>query len=183
MCFFILIYIYICITICDYVDIYIYTYVNHNYINIDNHSIINIDINNMYSNKTSDGPTPDTGAYRYVYMYTSIYLSLYIYIYIYIHIYIYIYIYICIRESRMLAPARPRMQAAGVQCLKLQIAVAFPNPQTRTFPGTQLSMRPYLVSSVSQVIPLKCTHVCTPLRPRWLCRSAHKLQAVVGVPS
>ena len=29
-----------------------------------------------------------------------------------------------IRESRRSAPARPRMQAAGLQCLKLQIAIA-----------------------------------------------------------
>ena len=40
-------------------------------------------------------------------------------------------------ESRILAPGRPRLQAAGWQCLKLQIAVAFPNPQTRVFPGTE----------------------------------------------
>ena len=41
-----------------------------------------------------------------------------------------------IRECRVLAPVRPRMQASGLQCLKLQIAVAFPDPQPRTFPGT-----------------------------------------------
>ena len=46
-----------------------------------------------------------------------------------------------IRESRILAPVRPRMQAAGLQCLMLQIAVAFPNPQTRTFPGTEFSQK------------------------------------------
>ena len=33
----------------------------------------------------------------------------------------------------MLAEVRPRMQAAGLQCLKLQIAVAFP--------GTELSRK------------------------------------------
>ena len=43
-----------------------------------------------------------------------------------------------IRECRILAPVRPRMQAAGLQCLKLQIAVASPDPQTRAFPGTEL---------------------------------------------
>ena len=46
-----------------------------------------------------------------------------------------------IRESRMLAPVRPRKQAAGLQCLKLQIAVASPDPQTRVFPSTQLSWK------------------------------------------
>ena len=40
-----------------------------------------------------------------------------------------------IRESRMSAPVRPRMQAAGLQCLKLQIAAASPDPQTHAFPG------------------------------------------------
>ena len=40
------------------------------------------------------------------------------------------------REGRMLAPVRPRLQAAGLQCLKLQIALAFPNPHNRSFPGT-----------------------------------------------
>ena len=33
----------------------------------------------------------------------------------------------------------PRMQAAGLQCLQLQMAVASPDPQTRAFPGTQVS--------------------------------------------
>ena len=42
-----------------------------------------------------------------------------------------------IRVSRILAPVRPRTQAAGLQCLKPQIAVASTDPQTRTFPGTQ----------------------------------------------
>ena len=42
-----------------------------------------------------------------------------------------------IREICMLAPMRPRIQAAGLQCLKLQIAVTSPDPQTRAFPGTQ----------------------------------------------
>ena len=46
-----------------------------------------------------------------------------------------------IRESRISAPVRPRMQAAGLQCLKLQIAVAFPDPQTRAFRGTQVSRK------------------------------------------
>ena len=46
-----------------------------------------------------------------------------------------------IRESRILAPVRPRMQAAGLRCLKLQIAVASPDPQTCTFPGKELSRR------------------------------------------
>ena len=44
-----------------------------------------------------------------------------------------------IRISWILALARPRMQAAGLQCLKLQVAVASPGPQTRAFPGTELS--------------------------------------------
>ena len=44
-----------------------------------------------------------------------------------------------IRENRILAPVRPRMQAAGLQFQKLQIAVAFPNPQNRVFPGTEFS--------------------------------------------
>ena len=33
------------------------------------------------------------------------------------------------------------MQAAGLQCPKLQIAVAFPDPQTRVFPGTEPSRK------------------------------------------
>ena len=41
----------------------------------------------------------------------------------------------------MLAPVRPRMQAAGLQCLKLEIAVAFPDPQTHAFPGMQVSRK------------------------------------------
>ena len=64
---------------------------------------------------------------------------------VYIYIYIYINIYHQgnqhIRESRIVAPVGPRMQAAGLQCLKLQIAVAFPDPQTRAFPGTELSRK------------------------------------------
>ena len=46
-----------------------------------------------------------------------------------------------IRESRILAPGRPRMRAAGLQCLKLLLAVASPDPQTRAFPGTQVSRK------------------------------------------
>ena len=46
-----------------------------------------------------------------------------------------------IRESRMLALVRPWMQAAGLQCLELQIAVASPDLQTRAFPGTQVSQK------------------------------------------
>ena len=34
----------------------------------------------------------------------------------------------------MSAPVGPRMQAAGLQCLELQIAAASPDPQTRAFP-------------------------------------------------
>ena len=41
----------------------------------------------------------------------------------------------------MLAPVRPRMQAAGLQCLKLHIAVASPDPQTRASPVTQVSRK------------------------------------------
>ena len=46
-----------------------------------------------------------------------------------------------IRESCLWAPERPRMQAAGLQCLKLQIAVASSDTQTRGFPGTQVSRK------------------------------------------
>ena len=46
-----------------------------------------------------------------------------------------------IREIRILAPVRLRMLAAGLQCLKLQIAVASPDPQTRAFPVTKLSWK------------------------------------------
>ena len=46
-----------------------------------------------------------------------------------------------ISGNRILTPVRPRMQAAGLQCLKLQIAVASPDPQTRAFPGTQVSQK------------------------------------------
>ena len=45
-----------------------------------------------------------------------------------------------VRESLTLAPVRPRTQAAGLKCL-LQITVAFPNPQTRAFSGTELSRK------------------------------------------
>ena len=45
------------------------------------------------------------------------------------------------RESRILAPVRPGLQAAGLQCLKLQIGVASPETQTRAFPGTELSRK------------------------------------------
>ena len=40
-----------------------------------------------------------------------------------------------------MAPVRPMILTAGLQCLKLQIqiAVASPDPQTRAFPGTELS--------------------------------------------
>ena len=42
----------------------------------------------------------------------------------------------------MSAPVGPRMQkAAGLQSLKLQIVVASPDLQTRTFPGTQVSRK------------------------------------------
>ena len=33
------------------------------------------------------------------------------------------------------------MQAAGLQCLKLQIAVALSDPQTRASPSTQVSRK------------------------------------------
>ena len=46
-----------------------------------------------------------------------------------------------IRESRTLAPVRPSMQAAGLQCLKLQLAVAYPDTQTCAFPGTEFSRK------------------------------------------
>ena len=39
------------------------------------------------------------------------------------------------------------MQAAGLQCLKLQIAAASPDPQTRTFTSTELLPRLFLASS------------------------------------
>ena len=63
------------------------------------------------------------------------------------------------RASRILAPVRPRMQAAGLQCLMLQI-VASPNPQTRAFPGTEFS-RNYSVTQLfrpcPEPLPLKKT--------------------------
>ena len=46
-----------------------------------------------------------------------------------------------IREYRIFAPVRPRMQAAGLECLNLQIAAAFPDPQTRAFPGTEFTQK------------------------------------------
>ena len=52
-----------------------------------------------------------------------------------------------VRESRILAPVGPRMQAAGLQCLKLQIAVAFPNPQTSAFPDTEVSRKTWSPNS------------------------------------
>ena len=84
---------------------------------------------------------------------------LYIYIYIYIHIYIYSSGKSAhIREGRILVPVRPRMQAAGLQCAKLQIAAAFPDPQTRAFPGTEFSWRtwsPNLRSTRQGVSPAR----------------------------
>ena len=47
-----------------------------------------------------------------------------------------------IRESRILALVRPRMQAAGLQCLELQIAVAFPDQQARKAAGLQCLKAP-----------------------------------------
>ena len=44
-------------------------------------------------------------------------------------------------ESHILAPLGPRMQAAGLQCLELQIAAASPGPQARAFPGTELARK------------------------------------------
>ena len=41
----------------------------------------------------------------------------------------------------MLAPVRPMMQAAGLQCLKLRIAVAYPNSQNCAFPGMEFSRK------------------------------------------
>ena len=65
-----------------------------------------------------------------------------------------------IRESCMLASVRPRTQAAGLQCLKLQTAVASPNPQTCAFPGTEFS-RNYSVTQLfrpcPEPLPLKKT--------------------------
>ena len=58
-----------------------------------------------------------------------------------------------IRESRILAPVRPRMQAAGLQCLKLQISLASPEPRPRAFPGTKLSRKirsPHIVVAPSR---------------------------------
>ena len=99
--------------------------------------------------------------YIYIYTHKQINICVYIYIYIYIHISIYeagldkqrqrssaTQVQMTrssgnphVRENRILAPVRPRMQAAGLQCLKLQIAVAFPDPQARAFPGTELSRK------------------------------------------
>ena len=70
-------------------------------------------------------------------MYLSLSLSLYIYIYIY-------------RSSEtpahqgkphIVPPVRPSMQAAGLQCLKLLIAAASPDPQTRALSGKQVSQK------------------------------------------
>ena len=33
------------------------------------------------------------------------------------------------------------MQAAGLRCLELQIALSLPDPQTRAFPGTEVSRK------------------------------------------
>ena len=41
----------------------------------------------------------------------------------------------------MSAPVRPGMQAAVLECLRLQTAVAFPNPQNRASPGTEFSRK------------------------------------------
>ena len=60
-----------------------------------------------------------------------------------------------VREIRILAPVRPRMQASGLQCLKLQIAVAFPDPQTRAFPATELSRK---IRSPNWWVPTKPRH-------------------------
>ena len=46
-----------------------------------------------------------------------------------------------IRESRILAPVRLRTQAAALRCLRLQIAVASPDPQTCAFSGTEVSRK------------------------------------------
>ena len=78
----------------------------------------------------------------HIYIYThTVYTYIYIYIYIYISVLTYSITKIC-REIRVQGkaayrPQRPRMQAAGLKCLKLQIAVAFPNPQNPTFPVTE----------------------------------------------
>ena len=70
--------------------------------------------------------------YTYIYIYVIYtyihYLSIYLSIYLSLSLSLHIYIYITyhqgnphIGQSRMLAPVRPRMQAAGLQRLKLQI--------------------------------------------------------------
>ena len=69
------------------------------------------------------------------------------------------------RESRTLAPVRLRMRAAGLQCLRLQIAVAFPDPQTLAFPGTELSRKTRSPKLREGVETSRC--VPRPLVLRW----------------
>ena len=44
-------------------------------------------------------------------------------------------------KAAYLVPVRPRMQDAGLQCLELRTAVAFPPRQNRAFPGAELSRK------------------------------------------
>ena len=66
---------------------------------------------------------------------------MYVYIYIYIHAHICLHIHRYTGKAACWPLVRPRVQPADLQCLKLQIAVAFPNPQNRALPGTELSQK------------------------------------------
>ena len=44
-------------------------------------------------------------------------------------------------KPHMLVPVRPAVQSAGLQGLKLPIAVATPDPQTSAFPGMEVSRK------------------------------------------
>ena len=72
-------------------------------------------------------------------------IHMYIYIYIFIYVYLYIYIYIYIyrereryrerkRETDGYTVYRPRMQAAGLQCLSSRLGSLFPIRKTAHFP-------------------------------------------------
>ena len=63
-------------------------------------------------------------------------MFIYVYIYIYINscVYIYIYIYICIGTYVC------NYMYAGLECLRLQIAVAVSIPQNGAFPVAEFSL-------------------------------------------
>ena len=59
-----------------------------------------------------------------------------------------------IRERRISAPVRPGMQAAGVQCLKLQIALASPYMYIRVYTCISISLSVYHSISLSLYLSL-----------------------------